>query len=131
MEKTRIQKSLYERLESDPIINQCIDKIEIISLMHKTGHVTLYTKKGKELKIRLADLLKELKIDQSKEVIEKEYTIFQTFLTIKYPSIRFKEFNKIVEQAKLTHIDTRSDLGYLQVVVRVNNSLIKINPIVI
>lgn len=131
MEKTRIQNSLYERLESDPIINQCIDKIEIISLMHKTGHVTLYTRKGKELKIRLADLLKELKIDQTKEVIEKEYTVFQTFLTIKYPGQRFKEFNKIVEQAKLILINTDSDLGYNQVVVRVNNRLIEVNPRVI
>ena len=127
--KNTNKQQLYEILDIDQETQKCIDKVEIVSLVHGTGQVALITNKGKEIKIKLADLIKELLTDQTQEVIEKDCTIFENVLTIKYPERRSEEFDKIFKNARLICINTkRSKLGCFEVIVQVNH-IVKIQEI--
>lgn len=122
MEKTKTNQNFYSMLEIDPKTQRCTDKIEIISLFHGTGHITLITQKGKEYKIKLADLIKELLSDQNKRVIEKGCTIFESVLKFRYTDKRSEEYDKIFLKTKLMHINTdRGIIGCYEATVRVNN----------
>jgi hypothetical protein len=120
MKNKDMEYLLSRQLEIDGQTGRCTDKVQVISLVHKTGHISLYTRKGKEIKIRLEDLITEIKLDQSKDVIEKGYTLFENILTIKYVPARSKQYDTIFEKANLNHITTNETDYCYEVFVQVN-----------
>ena len=84
---------------------KCIDKIETISWVHNTGHITVITKSGKEHKTTLTSLISELKTNQVNEIVRHGNTIFENFMRFRYTEKRSDEFDKIIQRAKLKFID--------------------------
>lgn len=127
MKKTNI--SLVERLEKCKKTKKCLDKVEIISLVHNTGHVNLITTKGKVLKITVSDLIDELLLDQMDMVKQNNCAIFGHVLTIKYTAERSKQFDQIFLQSKLTYVKTEIGNWCINVTVKIDNQIIVTNPI--
>lgn len=116
------QGSLDYLLEIDSSSKKCNDKIKVVSLFHGTGHITLTSRKGKEFKTKLADLVSELLIDQNNEIVRAQATLFENFVIFKYPEKRSDEFDKIVQKAKLKVLETmETDLGCFEVTVQIDN----------
>lgn len=123
MEKTKKDQDLYKKLEIDPVTQKCTDKIEIVSMVHGTGQIVLITKKGKEIKIRVDDLINQLLKDQSIPIVEGGYTIFENSIVFKYPTTRSNEYERIYRKANLVYFKTNPYVGIMEVVVHVNNLL--------
>ncbi len=122
--KLKQGQSLSQLLEIDPHNQQCIDKITIISFVHGTGQLTLYTKKGHEIQIRLDDLINELKTETNLQIIKLGYNLFENILLIRYPignKKRHAEFRKIYEKTNIEDLDIyQSKDGYMEAKIEVN-----------
>ena len=130
MKKPKQKPDLYSELEYNRETQQFFNKVQIVSLFHKTGQIRLITNNGKEIKIKLADLVSELKVERDLNVIQNDCQMFEDPLIIKYPHTRSEEFDKIVLGAKIIPIDTTlTDLGEYQVKARINNMIEVVNPI--
>ena len=95
------QKSFCSFLEFDKDKQYCIDKIGTVSLIHSTGHITVITKSGKEHKTTLTDLIRELRVEQTSEIVQTSSQIFLHIVTFRYTEKRSDEFEKIIRQTKI------------------------------
>lgn len=122
MEKTKKNQGLIYSMEFDLQNKHCIDKICKISLIHNTGHVKLYTRKGREIGLKKALLIKELRFEQLEQIIRKGRNLFENELSIIYCSkTRQKECESILDQADLLFIRRGKDfMGNDEIIVQVN-----------
>jgi hypothetical protein len=115
MHKNQVNaKSFISLLKMDPLNQKCIDKVEVVSLVHGTGHILVITKSGKQFRVKLSDLISELKTDQDINIVKSDRTIFENIVKFRYSANpedptkidRSAEFDKIVQQAKLKILGT-------------------------
>lgn len=119
--KLKDWKSLSEIMEIDPRTQKCTDKIEIISLVHKGGHITLYTKKGNAFHIRLSELIKNLIIDKDPEIFEEGYTLFENNVMIRFPKNRFGEYEKIFKRTGISYVTMESKGNIVEAYMEINS----------
>jgi hypothetical protein len=112
---------LIEKVSFDMETKQCTDKIEIISLCHSTGQITLYTTKGEKIdKITLSDLIQELNVEHNQTIINQGSNIFQNIITIKYTPTRIAELHKILSKTNMKNLVMNKTKHCFEAKVQVN-----------
>lgn len=102
-------KSILDFCEYDKRTQTYTEKIEQISLIHKTGLITARTSKDREFSVKITDLIPQLKVDQQPEIIKRKANVFTDIIKIKFCEKNSNELEKIIHKANLNILEIIKD----------------------
>lgn len=110
------------------------DQINNISIVHRTGHITATTIKGKHFAVKFDDLVTELQIEVIPDIKNKQgANVFSDIVTITYCQNKASEVKAIVELTDIPVINSgftkEFKIPYVELGVHVSSELVDVQEI--